>query len=142
MKARDQAVIEMRKEAFLDALRMHGTVSGAVAATGIAATVAYRWRKSDPDFAKGWNEATEPLLFLLEDEAVRRALEGTPDGIYHLGKRIGERRVYSDALLVTMLKALAPEKYRDRAEVKHTGDLAERILRARARVGGKATSSG
>ncbi|HOS78432.1 MAG TPA: hypothetical protein PLL15_10325 [Syntrophales bacterium] len=50
----------------------------------------------------------------LEDEAERRAVEGVEEDVFSPhGKKVGKRRVYSDTLLVKLLKATAPEKYAD-----------------------------
>ncbi len=53
-------------------------------------------------------------LMKLEDEAERRAVEGVEEDVFtpH-GKKVGTRRVYSDSLLVRLLKAAAPDKYSD-----------------------------
>ena len=56
----------------------------------------------------------------LEDEAVRRGVEGVERGIYHNGKRIATECEYSDTLLIFLLKGAMPEKYRERRETMHT----------------------
>jgi hypothetical protein len=48
----------------------------------------------------------------LEDEAVRRAYEGVERPVFQGGKQVGVVREYSDTLLIFLLKALRPEKYR------------------------------
>jgi hypothetical protein len=49
----------------------------------------------------------------LEDEAVRRGREGHLRPVFHQGKEIGAIREYSDTLLIFMLKARRPAKFRE-----------------------------
>lgn len=57
----------------------------------------------------------------LEDEAVRRAHEGVLKPVFQQGKEVGHVREYSDALMVTMLKARRPEKFKDRVASEVSG---------------------
>ena len=59
----------------------------------------YRERSADPDFAKAWQDAQQLGLDSLEDVANARA------------------RKESDTLLIFLLKAHRPEKYRDRIQI-------------------------
>ena len=60
----------------------------------------------------------------LEAEVYRRAVIGVERPITVAGERVMVRE-YSDRLLMFLLKAEKPEKYRDRREVKHSGDVNE-----------------
>lgn len=79
---------------FLDRLRMHGIVSKAALEVGIHRDTAYHRRSIDPWFADEWRKSIERGMDMLEDEAMRRAYNG------------------SDTLLIFMLKANRP-KYRE-----------------------------
>jgi len=57
----------------------------------------------------------------LEDEAIRRAHDGTMKPVFHGGKKVGEVREYSDKLLIFLLKGCKPEKYAVRRKFKHSG---------------------
>ncbi len=92
-----------RKKRFLAALAAGHSVKTAADAAGIARQTVYRWRQEDEDFARAWDDAVEDGTDLLEDEALRRALEG------------------SDTMLIFLLKARRPEKYRDTHRVQHDG---------------------
>lgn len=61
-------------------------------------------------------QATE----LLEREAWRRAREGIAEPVFQHGKQVGTIQRYSDNLLMFLLKARAPERYRDRVDVNVT----------------------
>lgn len=84
-----------KRARFLDALREHGTVYAACQASGVPRTTVYRWREDDADFAAAWDAAIEDVTDMLEREAIRRATEG------------------SDTLMIFLLKANRPEKYRE-----------------------------
>ena len=60
----------------------------------------------------------------LEDEAHRRAFDGTEEPVFHQGQECGSVRKYSDTLAIFLLKAHAPEKYRERQDVNVNGNMA------------------
>jgi hypothetical protein len=110
-----------KQEAFFDALRRCGNVQEACAAASIARSTAYQWRDASPEFAAGWDEALDEAADRMEREAFRRAVEGTNEPVFHQGQEVGAVRKYSDTLLIFLLKAARPEKYRERTETRHTG---------------------
>lgn len=102
--------------AFLTALALSGNVSKAATAVGIDRMTAYRWRKDDAEFSANWDEAMEIAVLGMEDECKRRAFEG-----FDVATKNGVVRGYSDTLAIFLLKAHAPEKYRERSNVELTG---------------------
>lgn len=102
--------------AFLDALAESGNVSKAAAAAGVTRTTVYALRNHPdaPDFAEAWEDALEEASDLLELEARRRAVEGVEEPVFYQGLECGSVRKYSDTLLIFLLKAAKPEKYRER----------------------------
>ena len=83
-------------------------------------TVVYQERRENALFAKAWDEAVELGTRHLEDEAVRRAAEGTLKPVFHQGQQCGVIREFSDTLLIFMLKARDP-RYREHASLSVTG---------------------
>jgi len=83
------------KKRFLDTLKECGVVCEAVKAAGCSRQTAYDNRKMDPKFAEEWDEAVTIAIEKLEMECVRRAHD------------------YSDLLLIFLLKANKPNKYRE-----------------------------
>lgn len=88
----------------------------------------YYHRDRDDKFRAAWEDAKEQGLDLLEDEARRRAVEGVKTPIFGpADKETGERPIighkidYSDTLLVTLLKAGRPHKFRE--SFKHEVEL-------------------
>ena len=116
-----------RRTEFLDALAVCGNVKEACLVAGMARQTAYEWRASDEAFAAAWDAALDEAADTMEREAFRRAVEGVDEPVFgSLGNGLGSGEVgtvrkYSDTLLIFLLKAARPEKYRDRVEQKHTG---------------------
>jgi len=105
------------KPAFLAALREVPVVSRACAAVGIERSTAYRAADNDESFRAAWDDAMEEGVDRAEQEAFRRAVEGTDKGVWHQGTLVGSERVYSDALLSLFLKGRRKKVYADRTEL-------------------------
>ena len=75
-----------------------------------------------------WDHLIEAGTEVLEDEALRRARDGTDKPIYQGGKKVGSVREYSDTLLIFLLKARNPAKYRERIDAHVTGDVKVNIV--------------
>jgi hypothetical protein len=107
---------------FIEVLRQTGNVTEAAASVGLGRSRAYQLRGTDEEFAKAWEEAEDVAVDRLEREAWRRGVEGVDKPVYHAGKVVGHVREYSDTVLVVLLKAHRPEKYRDNVHAVHTGE--------------------
>jgi len=117
-------------------LRDTANVRLACAAAEIDRSTAYRLRESDEIFAAAWEEAIGEAADLLEAEARRRAIEGLRRVKFDRGRPImvpvvgddglvvkdvdGNPKLvpyveheYSDTLLIFLLKAALPGKYRE-----------------------------
>jgi hypothetical protein len=71
-------------------------------------------------FAAAFRDASIRATEVLEAEAWRRAKEGVAEPVFQGGKQVGVVQRYSDQLLMFMLRARAPEKYRDNVTVTVT----------------------
>jgi len=118
---RRRARTSHRQSAFLADFAVHGNVAAACRPVGVDRRQIYRWLEDDPDFAERFREAEQTAVEVLELEAYRRAVIGTPyrRTSYWRGEEVGvdEKTEYSDGLLTTLLKARAPDKYRDRLDL-------------------------
>lgn len=112
---------DAKKAAFLKELTRRANVSAAARKAKINRSTAYDWYDADPDFAAAWDEAIEVAVDSLEDEAWRRAATGTLEPVFQKGEKVGAIRRYSDMLMVTLLKAHRPEKFKDRSQNELTG---------------------
>lgn len=110
-----------RRDAFLIALEETANVTQACKKAKLPRRSAYEWRDAAPEFAAAWDAALDRGTDALEDEAVRRASEGTLKPVFYKGGKCGSIREYSDTLLMFMLKGRRPEKFKDRQETEISG---------------------
>lgn len=138
-----------KDDVFFGALAAGDIIIDAADKAEYARASVYEWRKSDTAFSARWDESVEAAIQRLEKEADRRAHEGEPELILHKGAPVmvddgkGGKvaltvRKRSDVLLIFRLKALRPEIYRERmdmrGEVNVTFGLADRLEQARRRA--------
>ena len=92
-------------------------------AVGVTRQALYWLKLNNDEFGKEWEEAAKigQLIQLseCEKEADFRGRIGYLEPRFYEGRLCGYVMKYSDSLLQLRLKALAPEKYRDKAEHKH-----------------------
>lgn len=98
------------EEVFLNAYRQCGTVKYAAKKAKVGRTTVYRWREESTRFAKEFEDAQEDAVQELESAAWERA------------------KVHSDTLLIFLLKANRPEKYREKFEQNHTGKVVVEVV--------------
>lgn len=91
---------------FLEALRESANVSASCQKAGICRDTAYKHREKNDKFAHDWEQALEEAVDTLETVAWRRA------------------RDYSDTLLIFLLKAHRPLRYRESASGLTPDELA------------------
>lgn len=106
-----------REAIFLQYLSETCNVKIACSRAGIARRTVYDWRDENADFAKRWDKALDIGVTVLEDEVVRRALDGVVKPVYQKGRKVGTVREFSDTLLIFALKAYRPKKYRDNIKI-------------------------
>lgn len=113
---------------YLKALAITGKYSFAANEAGIDQSWVWRQRQEDAEFATQVQEALDVAALKLEEEAVRRAVDGlrqykfTKDGQPIIDPRTGEQyfeHVYSDSLLQTLLKGRIPDRFKDRVDNTH-----------------------
>lgn len=115
-------VNEKKKDIFLNNfIEVGGNIGRAAKMSGITRQTHYDWMRNDARYAAVFNEEVRPIaVSCLEDEAMRRAT-GYEEDIYFQGVKVGTTIKYSDKLMELLLKANAPEKYRDRTETTVVG---------------------
>ena len=110
------------KEAeFLEALTTCGNVTRACEIAQVSRRSVYEWRDADESFAGAWIAAQRLGTEALEDEATRRAFEGTLRPVFHQGAECGVVREFSDVLMVFLLKARNPDRFKERSATELTG---------------------
>ena len=114
------AAVTAWRDAFIERLKATGNVTLAATGAGVTRQNAYQTRNRNKTFRRLWNEALEEAVDRLNGEARRRAM-GIKRDIYYAGKVVGTKNVYSDSLLMFLLKAHRPQLYRDNVKVEHSG---------------------
>jgi hypothetical protein len=133
MSRRSGKTSEEARGRFIAELALGGTVAAACQAAGIGRRTAYDLRERDESFAAEWEDAIEAGTDVIEQEAFRRAVQGTERRIYDKeGNERGVERTYSDRLLELLLKARRPHKYRERVDVRHSGQVKQLSAQALA----------
>lgn len=94
-----------KRDFFLSALAAGQSVTAAAEQIGLTRQAMYKAKAANQGFARLWEEAIEAGTDILEDEAVRRAKDG------------------SDVLLIFLLKARRPDKYRENIKHEQSGQL-------------------
>ena len=88
---------------FLEVFRDTCNVRLSCHAAGIDRCAVYHYRAADPEFREAWDQAEDDAIDLLEAEARKRA------------------RASSDVLMIFLLKAHRPHKYREISKHEHSG---------------------
>lgn len=108
---------------FLEFLAGGHTAAHAARKCRVSRSSAYKHREADEEFARAWQDAEAAGTEVMEEEAHRRAVDGTLKPVYQQGQKVGTIREYSDTLLIFLLKGRKPGTYRDNATVKHEGEV-------------------
>ena len=126
--ARARAFSARKRKLFLEVLARSSSVTEAARAVGLTRQEACRHYDQDEAFAAAWRSALDEATDRLEQEARRRALEGSEEPVFYHGKECARVRRYSDSLLLALLKAERPEKYKDRVASELSGELGGGVL--------------
>ena len=116
------AAVTAWRDAFIERLKATGNVTLAATGAGVTRQNAYQTRNRNKTFRRRWDDALDQAVDLLDGEARRRAT-GIKRDIYYAGEVVGTENVYSDSLLMFLLKAHRPQLYRDNVKVEHSGGM-------------------
>lgn len=142
-KAATKNTAQHARETFLSVLELGLSISKAAAATTYGRRWFYSQREADPEFAEAWDNAIEIGSDRLEDEALRRGVEGVDEPIVAMGRLAKDddgnvlmKRVYSDTLLLATLKRRRPAEWRERVsqDVNMKADVAVSVESPRERI--------
>jgi hypothetical protein len=108
-----------KRQAFLAALvAAGGHLAHACTAVGVHRVTVFKLRQTDPAFAAAYAQALDEATAVLEDEAIRRAVEGIDKPMYYKGELVATVKEYSDQLLMFLLRARKPLVYREHKAVE------------------------
>lgn len=102
-----------RQRDFIEALARTGSVTSAARAVNMAHASAYALRQHPEaeSFRVAWDAALALGVQRLADIAMERAIEGVAVPVFWRGEQVGERREYSNWLLMCLLRHHAPDRY-------------------------------
>lgn len=116
------------KKRFLESFARTGNITESCELVGIKRRAdVYDWQEHDPAFVAAFREAEVKATEFLETEARVRATDGTMKPVFHQGEVVGYIAEKSDNLLMFLLKARNPNKYRDRVQMQHSDAEGERL---------------
>jgi hypothetical protein len=113
---------DLHQNQFLEAFAVSCSVQKAARWAGVHRQTHYDWMREDATYPTRFAQARERAAQSLEDEAVRRAMEGIRRPVLYRGKQVyiqGEPAYqieYSDQLLIRLLEANNPERFGRRHE--------------------------
>ena len=118
---------EQQKALYLAMIGRLGTLSAGCRAARCSPHSVYKWREHDTAFAVAEHEARNAFADRLEEEAVRRAYTGTLKPVYQQGSHVGDVREFDTPLLMMLLRAVRPKKYRERIDVHRTSEPTPKV---------------
>lgn len=124
------AAMRRKWKRFLEAFRKERSLTNACLAIQCDRSTPYKWKTRYPEFAEKWREAYEQNIDDLEAGALRRAIEGWDEPVFHDGEQCGVKRKFSTALTIFMLKANRKDKYFLEKQVAEM-EAAEQLRRLR-----------
>ncbi len=122
-----EAAARGKRARFIAATEKGLSVSAAAETAGVNRTLLYKWRRRYADFAEQWDDATTAATEAIEDEALRRALEGVEKPVFYRGKQVGSFRSYNDRLLMLLLQRRRPSPNQQESLRVAEAQLARRL---------------
>lgn len=122
-----------KQRAFIEALADCGSVVTAAQQVGMSESSAYRLRRSPgaEAFDRAWSAAIDAASKKLLDAAFERALVGSEEPVFDReGNRVGRRLRQSDRLLMFLLRAYGPDRFRDAGPDRITAPAAAPVAEA------------
>lgn len=107
--------------AFLGAYARCGKVYKAAEAAGINRDMHGRWMREDDTYPARFKEAREEWIERVEEDARVWACEGVEEQHYENGELVKVVKKRNPTLLLAILNAELPEKYRGRQSIEHSG---------------------
>jgi hypothetical protein len=111
---------------FLDLLAQHGNARAAASEVGLSVQTAYRLRRRDALFARGWNAALLLARDSSEQLLAELATEGIEEEIWYRGQRTGTKVRFDTRLLLAHLGRL--DRLADEAAAAHDAGRFDQLL--------------
>lgn len=115
VRTRKDGWTEAKQRLFIEQLADTAYVEAAARAVGMSVQSAYALRRAPggESFAAAWNAAIQQGALKLVDIAFDRAIHGSDEPVFNRdGQRVGRRMRQSEKLLMFLLRAHLPHRYR------------------------------
>jgi hypothetical protein len=119
-----------KQRGFLMAFVEHGQRKKAAEQVGIDRRTHCVWLKSDPVYAQAFERAEQFAADVAEDKLYELGIEGYNQVVWQNGIPVGVQKRYLPTLLLAIVNAMKPERYRWRGTVEH--DASEGLQRLTA----------
>ena len=116
-----------RKEEYCRELEKHGEPAKARRRVSISHTCVNRHRSEDKEFRLMEQDAMDAYRCEIAEAIHKRGIEGWNEPVYQGGTKVGDKRKFSDALLLAHAKRHIPE-YTDRVKIDQTTTVEGDIL--------------
>jgi hypothetical protein len=90
-----------------------GDILEACQSVGVSLIFVNQWRKDDKEVHDQLTESEQVGTQGLLSAALQRGVRGIEEDVYYKGEVVGQKKVYSDGLLQSLLKAKVPEFAKD-----------------------------
>jgi len=130
-------VSRLKLDDFFHQLGRTGSVTTAAERSGLRRATLYKLRATDEAIATRWQRALDLGVERLQDDAMRRALDGVERPVWRNGEQVGTVQQYDNRLLQFLLKSHRPEIYGDRRTAGPPPlpfDLAKRLAAGQRRL--------
>lgn len=108
---------QVQKDVYYASLRETGLEAASAKAAGVSLRAVQKEYEADQAFHEDCLDALEQVYDRYEQEAIRRAVDGVPKGVYYQGDRVDEELVFSDTLLAKILTGRRASVYGDKREI-------------------------
>lgn len=115
MHSDEMKFLSIKQRGFLKAYTEELTIAGAIRVTGVDHTAHHYWMRSHGVYKRLFEDLREFVVEALEGEAFRRSYHGVTEAVFYQGEVCGSKTNYSDTLLMFLLRAANPDKYRERS---------------------------
>lgn len=124
-----KAMTEHQIATFIAALYTGGLENSAAKQAGVTMTRVKKEYENNPGFKAQAEEAIELFNDVLENAAIRRAVEGVEKPVFYKGEVVGSVTEYSDTLLAKLLTGRRPEVYGNKQEISTNQPIAIHIAK-------------
>ena len=112
---------------FLEAMGKVGNITRAAELAGVNRKSHYEWMK-DPAYEERFRDALATATDVLREAAWTRAVDGIESPVFNKeGEHVGDKVVYSDTLLIFLMKAASPAEFRDNYHLQVSGTVEHRV---------------